>query len=168
MIALIAAIAALNRLRGDATWLGWLGLPGRTLWYIAPAVGLAAWAAQPWPVAAAFAVAYLVWAVPAWGHLYGLGRYSPDRAVDRFTAVLLKIASGNVHGAFFLRHLALLPGLGLVSIASGNIWFAGAAIPAALIIVAGYEAGWRWAPRQPILAAELIAGAVWGALILAA
>lgn len=164
---IILTLAALNRARGDDRWKpSWL--PGRALWYVAPLVGLVAWTVQPWPVAAAFALAYLVWAIPAWGHLYGLGRYSPDREVDSLTATLLEIAGGNVYIAFFIRHLAILPGLFFVSLLAGSAWPFGAAIPAAWLFVLAYEAGWRWSPRHPILIAELIVGALWGGLILIA
>ncbi|MFD2248969.1 hypothetical protein FHS82_001086 [Pseudochelatococcus lubricantis] len=161
-------LATLNRARGDDTWLTRLGLPGRALWYCGPLVGLVALLVQPWPVAVAWALAYLVWAVPAWGHLFGLGRYAPDREVDALSAALIEIAAGHVHVAFFLRHLLVVPGLALVSLASGSWWPVGAAIPAAALFVLAYEGAWRWAPRQPILVAELIVGALWGILILAA
>lgn len=164
---LIIPVAAIfNRMRGDDTWLRWLKLPGRALWYMAPMIGLLAWVVHPWPVAAAWALAFLGWAVFGWGHLYGLGRYQPERDIDRLSATLLEIAGGNVHAAFFLRQLAILPGLALVSLVAGDIWPAGAAIPAAALFVAAYEAGWRWMPPQPILTAELIVGALWGAMII--
>lgn len=163
---IVIALALLNRARGDDRWMpAWL--PGRTLYWIAPLVGLLAWAVHPPIVAAAWAAAYLGWAVPAWGHLYGLGRYAPDREVDSLSAALLEVVGGNVHAAFFLRHLFILPGLFLVAFLTGSIWPFGAAVPAAALFVASYEAAWRWAPRQPILVAELITGALWGAMIVA-
>lgn len=159
------ALAILNRLRGDDRWMpSWL--PGRALWYVAPLVGLAAWAVHPWPVALVWAVTYLVWAVAAWGHLYGLSRHQPDRDIDRLSVTLIDVAAGNIHVAFFLRHLLIVPGLALVSLVSGNWLAIGAAVPAAALFVLAYEGAWRWAPRYPILVAELIVGALWGCLIL--
>lgn len=166
-ILIILAAAVLNRARGDDTWLGWLKLPGRALWYVSPLVGLLAWTIHPWPVAAAWALAYLVWATPAWGHLMGLGRYAPDREADRLTKSLLWMSGGDVHLAFFFRHSLMMVGLPFVSIASGGGWPALATVPAAALFVVAYEGAWRWAPRQPILVAELIVGALWGVGIVA-
>lgn len=165
-IATIALLALLNRARGDDRWMpAWL--PGRALWYVAPLVGLLAWAVHPWPVAAAWTLTYLVWALPGWGHLYGLGRYTPDREVDRLTAALLKVSGGDVHFAFFLRHLFLAIPIPLLSLTSGAEWLPWVATVAAWLFVGAYEASWRWAPRHPILVAELIVGALWGAGIVA-
>lgn len=163
---IIPLLAALNRARGDGRWMpSWL--PGRALYWIAPLVGLLAWTVHPPLVAAAFVLAYLAWAAPAWGMLFGLGRYQPDREIDGLSAALLEIAGGNVHIAFFLRHLLILPGLFLVALLSGSVWPFAIAIPAAALFVLSYELSWRWAPRHPILVAELIVGALWGVGIVA-
>lgn len=164
---IILALAALNRARGDDTWLTWLRLPGRALWYVAPVVGLLVWTIHPLPVAAAWALAYLVWAVPAWGRWYDLGRLPPPvDGADPVERVIARLAGSSDHTALFIRHLFIVPGLALVSLASSSWWPIGAAIPAAALIVGTYEAAWRWAPRQPILVAELIVGVIWGALIV--
>lgn len=161
-------LAALNRARGDDTWLTRLGLPGRALWYCSPLVGLVALLVQSWPVAVAWALAFLVWAVPAWGRWYDCGRLPPPvDGADPIERFIERLSGGSDHVALFLRHLFVVPGLALVSLASGSWWPVGAAIPAAALFVLAYELAWRWAPRQPILVAELIVGALWGAMIVA-
>lgn len=94
MSALIVLVCAcLNRARGDDRWLpSWL--PGRALWYVAPALGFVALLAQPPLTAAAIAVAYLLWGVPAWGTVYDLGRLP---------------GGGNDHIRFFARMLLAVP-----------------------------------------------------------
>lgn len=72
-LVVVAACAVLNRLRGDERWKpSWL--PGRALFYVAPAIGTVALLAQPWPVALAFAAGYAFWAVWGWGHVQMRGR----------------------------------------------------------------------------------------------
>lgn len=167
---IIPLLAALNRARGDATWLDWLRLPGRTIYYVAPLVGLLAWAIHPPLVAAAWGAAYLIWGVPAWGRWFDLGRLpQPSDDPDELEAAIEQWSGGSDHLALFLRHLLfIIPGLALVSLASGDWLAIGVAVPAAALFVLAYEGAWRWAPRQPILAAELIVGALWAGLILLA
>lgn len=138
--------AGLNRARGDARWMpAWLR--GRTLWYVAPALGLVALLLQPPLAAGAIALAYLVWGVPAWGKIYDLGR--------------LPGSSGD-HWRFFVRMLLAVP----VLLVFG--WW-GALLGAAFAVLslAAYEIAWRWRPANPIWLAELATGALWGGLILA-
>lgn len=142
----LALSAGLNRARGDARWMpAWL--PGRALWYAAPALGLVAVLAQPPLSAVAIAVAYLLWGVPAWAEFYDLGR--------------LPGARGD-HLRFFLRMLLAVPVL-LVF----GWWGALLGVLFAALSLAAYELAWRWRPANPIWLAELATGALWGGLILA-
>lgn len=142
---ILLACAGLNRARGDDRWMpAWL--PGRALWYVAPAIGLVALLAQPWPSAMAFSLAYLLWGVPAWGAIYDLGRFTPGRWE---------------HARLFLRMLLVVPVL--VVFGAGGIFLG---IFFALASVAAYEAAWRLWPDNPIWRAEIATGALWGALIL--
>lgn len=141
---IIAAAAALNRARGDARWMP-LWLPGRALWYVAPALGLLALLAQPLLAAGAIAVAYLVWGVPAWGRIYDLGR----------------MGGQGDHLRFFLRMLLAVPVLAVF-----GWWGLGLGLAFAGLALAAYEAAWRWHPANPIWLAEIGTGALWGALIL--
>jgi hypothetical protein len=147
MIALIVLILAsgLNRARGDARWMpSWL--PGRALWYVAPALGLLALLAQPPLSAAAIAAAYLVWGVPAWGSIYDLGRLPGGR---------------SDHLRFFVRMLLAAPVFAVF-----GWWGVGLGVVFAGLALAAYEAAWRWHPANPIWLAEIGTGALWGALIL--
>jgi hypothetical protein len=153
---IIVLCAGLNRARGDDTWMFTWGdpcrkwLPGRPLYYIALLFALADWR---------LGLAYFVWGVFGWGHLFGLGRFAPkDRGPSPLEAALLWVGRGNVHIAFCLRHALALPLLW---------WVVGPwALVFPLAVVAAYEAAWRAVPRNPILVAELLTGAIWGCLII--
>lgn len=63
LLTLPVLLAALHRLRGG----GYITLPVKGTYVLWPLVGLLAWlAGSPWPVAAAWAVGYLIWILPAW------------------------------------------------------------------------------------------------------
>ncbi|CAM5764366.1 hypothetical protein [Bosea minatitlanensis] len=143
---ILALCAGLNRARGDDRWMpSWL--PGRALWYVALVIGLIALLSQPPLAAAAIALAYLVWGVPAWGTIYDLGR--------------LPGASGD-HLRFFARMLLAVPLLLVFGWCGAllGVLFAG-------LSLAAYELAWRWRPDNPIWLAECATGALWGGLILA-
>ena len=143
---ILALCAGLNRARGDDRWMpSWL--PGRALWYVAPALGAVAVLGQPPLAAVAIAGAFLLWGVPAWGAIYDLGR--------------LPGPSGD-HLRFFLRMLLAVPVL-LVF----GWWGALLGVVFAALSLASYELAWRWRPANPIWLAELATGALWGGLILA-
>lgn len=142
---ILALGAGLNRARGDDRWMpSWL--PGRALWYVAPAIGVVALLAQPPLVAAAIALAYLAWGVPAWGAIYDLGRLPGSR---------------GDHLRFFARMLLAVPVL-LVF----GWWGALLGLLFAGLSLASYELAWRWWPDNPIWLAEGVTGALWGGLIL--
>nr|WP_047581719.1 hypothetical protein [Methylobacterium sp. ZNC0032] len=158
--------AGLNRARGDARWMpSWL--PGRALFCVAPAMGIVALLAQPWPVALAFAGGYLFWAVFGWGHvLMRVGGAQPDRSPDMIEAALLLLPGSIL--PVFARMLFVLPGVIAVAWLTGRpeFWLAGVSF-AALATIA-YHVLFR--PLQPLdwLRAELVVGAFWGVLILIA
>ena len=160
----VVLCAALNRARGDARWMpAWLH--GRALWYVAAAMGLAALLVQPWPIALAFAVGYLFWAVFGWGHvLMRVGGRRPDRSPDVLEAALLALPGSLL--PVFARMLFILPGVIAVAWLTGRpeFWLAGVSF-AALATIA-YHVLFR--PLQPLdwLRAELVVGALWGVLIL--
>ena len=169
--ALLALLArsGLNRARGNKTWLKRLGLKGRPLFYVAPAMALVALlVAGDARLAVAWGLGFLIWGAPAWGHLIGLGRHVPDRAPSRLEATLLEVAGGNVHLALLMRMCFCLPAFVAVG------WLVGAPLAAALyalafaaFAVAAYEMAWRVHPLNPIWIAELIVGAGWGFVIAA-
>jgi hypothetical protein len=165
ILAVVLAAALLNRVRGGGLWIG-SRLPGRALWWSAVALAGVALLVAPWPVAVAWGLAFLVWGMPPWGHLIGLGRFAPDRNVTPSERWLLRVCEGSEHLAFFLRNLAILPGLLLVAILVDAVPLVAAGIIAAGLIVAVYEAAWRLNPRNPIWLAEIATGALWGALIV--
>lgn len=161
--AIILAAAILNRVRGG----GFLGdrLPGHPRFYVAPAIGLIGWSVLPWPTAAALAASFLVWSWLPWGRWFDLNRLNPDfvdgiRPITTFERVVNRIADDDDQAAFFLRNtIASLPAVAFVS-----PFFV--LLPVAQS--AAYEAGWRYHPAAPILIGELLTGAVWGVLIVAA
>lgn len=158
MMLAIAACAALNRARGagedwmPASW------PGRAVIYTALSVGLIAAVFGGLIYGAAFGAAFFVWGLLPWGHLIGLGRFAPDRPLSELERVLLGITGGNVHAAFALRHAVAVPFI---------LPFGLLALTFPFVAVAAYETAWRIRPANPIWIAELIVGALWGALIVA-
>ena len=165
---LILLATAINRARGDDRWKpAWL--PGRALFYCGIMLGLASLLVAEPRIALAWGVAYLIWGGFAWGHWFDLGRLpdnygrEPPKGLER---IIHEWAGGNDHIALFLRHLIFaLPALGLVSFGLWSWVPLALTVPFAALIVGGYELGWRLTPKQPIRTAELLTGALWGALI---
>ncbi|PZU95581.1 MAG: hypothetical protein DI527_00805 [Chelatococcus sp.] len=164
-IVIVLLCGALNRARGDASWLG--NLPGRALWYVTPVIGLLALLAHGWAVAGAFALAYLFWAVWPWGRWFDLGRLPVDplRPISAFEHIIDALAGNSDHRALLWRHLMIAPGLVLIGIAGTGLWVVLLAPIFAAVVVALYEAAWRLRPTAPILWAEIGVGALWGGLI---
>lgn len=162
---------------------------GRAMYVAALAVAAVALLAHPPLVALAWGGAYAFWRSIAHGRWFDLGRLpvgygremtaadNPPEQIARgilvlrdtrlpFERAVEAISFGSDHVALFWRHLTILPGLALVAWLSGGAWTLLALAPAfALAAVASYEAGWRLAPSKPITLAELLAGALIGALI---
>ncbi len=161
----ILACAGLNRARGDDRWMpSWL--PGRALWYVAPAVGAVAMLVQPWPAAICWGIAYVIWGVWPWGRWYGLERMAHgDDEPSTYEAIVEMISLGSDHISMLWRMLAVLPGLVLVMALPQALV---ASVVFALAAVAAYEAAWRLWPDNPIWRAELGVGALWGGLIVLA
>ena len=169
----VALCAALNRARGDDRWMpAWL--PGRALWYVAPAIGLVAFVATGAAfTAVAAALAYLFWALWAWGRWFDLHRHPDGYNRDGEQPSIIEraigaLSSGSDHVALFWRHLLILPGLILVFWGASLLWPLALAIAFAAAAVAIHEAAWRWVPAYPIPVAEVATGALWGLLILSA
>lgn len=159
----IVACAALNRLRGDKSWMpSWL--PGRALFYAAPAVGAVALLTNGWLVAGAFAAAYFFWAVFPWGFtLASLGGFTPPRDPDPLDAFLMRL--GKPWGAL-ARMGFVLPGAGLITYLTGAWIVMGLAAGFAVLATAAY-----WALFSPMgtydwLRAEVATGGLWGVLIV--
>jgi len=161
-LAFIVIMALLNRVRGGG--FGGASLPGHPRWWVTVGVLWTALWVLPVPQAFVFAVGYLLWCLPPWGHLIGLGRYAPDRPASRLEAILLKMALGCVYGALWLRHWLILP-MVLAITQTPSAAFLAPAI--AMFIVLAYEAGWRLTPAAPIRTAEILTGVILGLLLLA-
>lgn len=166
---LVMIVAVLNRARGDARWMpSWL--PGRALFYVSAAVGIASLLVTEPRIALAWSIAYLMWGAPAWGRWFDLERL-PDgwaRAGEdpnTYEQWIIDLSGGNDHIAMFLRHLMIVPGLLLVSFGLWNLWPLAFALPFAALALGCYELGWRLTPKAPIRTAELFSGALWGVLI---
>lgn len=159
MIALLAipACAILNRVRGGG--FGASVLPGHPRYYVAPVMGAIAFAVSgdPWR-AVSFAAAYLIWSLLPWGHCIGLGRYAPDRDAALLEKDALILSRGNPWVA-----LLMLEVIGIVPAAIAVSLLALCLPP---LFVAAYEIGWRLRPKAPIELAELLVGALWGALLI--
>lgn len=152
----------LNRVRGGG--FGAENLPGHPRFYVAPVVGLLAWAVVPgWP-ALTFAASYLWWSLLPWGNWFDLGRLTDGwqgRRRNGFEEFIDAITDHNDHLAFALRNaIGFAP---LLLVANPVL-----VIFAPILQVLAYEAGWRANESAPIETGELLTGALWGALILSA
>lgn len=165
-LALILLCAGLNRARGDDRWMpSWL--PGRALWYVAPAIGAVALLAQPWPVALAFTGGYAFWAVWPWGHiLMRVGGRRPNRSPGVVEAAIL-LLPGRILPVF-ARMLFVAPCAIVVAILTGqpSYWLAAPAFAAAATVTClallGELRSYDW------FRTEIVIGALWGVLIVGA
>lgn len=166
---IVLACAVLNRMRGDDRWMpSWLR--GRSLYYVAPAIGTVALFVQPWPVALAFGGGYFFWAVFSWGYLLlhaaGTAAFWEEREPTRLESWLLRLPGRGL--PLFARMLFVLPGVALVA------WLTGAPFYAlsAFAFAAASTAIWLWflrpLGRLDWLRAEIAIGGLWGLLILGA
>lgn len=162
----MALCAVLNRLRGDDSWKpSWL--PGRALFYVAPAIGLVAWILLPWYVAAAFAVAYFLWAVSGWGFvLMRIGGLQPDRQPDAVEKILLMLPGTIL--PVFTRSLFVLPGVVLIAMLIGRPEYWLMAPIFAAVATVFYHVLLRPIGTYDWLRAELVIGALWAVMIVAA
>lgn len=161
---IVFAAALLNRVRGGG--FGGQYLPGRALFWVAPAMAALAWTVNPWPVAVAFGLCYLAWGLPSWGHILArLGGYTPDREASwlerTFEGIWPRLAA-------FLRMLFVLPGVAAVAWLVGDWRFMLAAPVFAAAATAIYIALFRTLGPHDWMRAEVATGALWGLLIIAA
>ena len=167
----ILLMGILNRVRGGGLY-GHL-IPFKALYAVAPCVGLVALlAGHPWTVSLTFAIAYLLWALPAWGRWFDLG-YLPDnygRDPDHYADPLerwIDKRSGDDLEAMILRHgimgsLAMF----LVFIVALNPFYLVLVPVLPWLIVNSYVMAWRHAePDMAIPAAEILTGMSWGVVI---
>jgi hypothetical protein len=153
-IIIFLACAAVNYGAGRYEWMPAF-FRGRPLYYCAPAIGVLAAAVLHWQTAIAVALAFTAWRAPSWGHLYQLGHVVPtDRPMPLHERICLKLGFGNVYAAAAIRHSYMLPLAVLLP----------AALAFPVLTVAAYELAWRL--RRPVVLAEPIVGALWGAIIL--
>ncbi len=165
-LAVVVVCAGLNRARGDDRWKpSWL--PGRALFYVAPAIGAVALLVQPWPVALAFCAGYAFWAVWGWGHiLMRVGGLRPDRPPDVIETALLALPGSIL--PVFARMSFILPGVIAIAWLTGrpDYWLTAPAFAAVATVT--YHALFRPIGSHDWLRAELAVGALWGVLIITA
>lgn len=156
--ALIPLMAFLNRFRGGGFYAVYL--PGHPRFYVAPVVGLLVWLLMGDVARGICAgIVYLVWSFLPWGFLASMGRWTPQgRTISWLEGRCLDLARENYLVALSLLHLVgLLPAFLSLSL------FAPLMAP---LIAGSYWLGWRYRPKAPIELAELITGALWGALFV--
>lgn len=158
-ITLIAAFAALNRIRGGG--LGAHLLPGHPRFWVTPVIFYLAWRhLGDWQSAAWFAGVFLAWSLQPWGDIYMLGRPRPDgKEVPDFGTCCLGLWT-----------LGMLAGICLFPVASGMLG-RDAAFGLAPIMPLAYWLGWKAFDRWPSLKAqttiaEPLIGAWWGVILV--
>ena len=162
-LVIIAASAALNRVRGGG--LGGERLPGRALFWAAPAMGCLAWLVSPWPVALGLAVAYFVWAVWGWGHLLSrLGGFAPPRSPSVTEGLFMALPGAWL--PVFARQLMILPGLALIAWLKAEPMLMLAAPVFAGVVTEIHAHLFRSMDDLDWTRAEIATGAVWGAIII--
>lgn len=142
-------------------------LPGRALFYVAPAIGAVALLAQPWPVAFAFAAGYAFWAVWGWGHVQmRVAGLHLERRPDVVEALLLRLPGRIL--PVFARMLFVMPATIAVAWLSGNAGFWRAGLVFAVCATTAFICLFLPLRSLDWLRAELAIGAFWGALIVGA
>lgn len=176
VLAVTSACALVNRIAGGGfvaedgkgAWLFSRWLSGKPLYWTAPTIGLIAWNFVPWTVALAITAAYFLWRLPPWGRWIGMGHYPPVRTASAFEAFIERLCGGSVKMSMFVRMLFAVPGLLLVFYAAHGFHppdIFNAFAWAALLWLA-YVIGWGLEPYNGAAAAEHIAGAMWGLIII--
>ncbi len=159
---IIIAAAFLNRVRGGG--FGGDKLPGRALFWVAPAMGALALTVAPWPVALALALGYAFWGLFSWGHiLAALGGVTPGRAATRLESWLLVL--GPVP-ACYIRMLFVLPGIAAIALLKDQLLLVLAApLFAALAVMICHALLDRLRPMD-WMRAEIGIGTLWGLVII--
>lgn len=161
----IVVCALLNRVRGGGLWGD--KLPGRALLWVTPVIGAIAAAFYPWPVAIAFAGAYLFWGLWSWGHvLASVGGYKPDRSPSLLEAALALLGPPVVQT--FARQSFVAVGVGAVAWLIGSPWFLLAAPAFAALATLAYVVLFRPLGAMDWARAEFAVGGLWGLLLLSA
>ncbi len=167
-LVILASLMVLNRLRGTK-----LGLPGRSLYYVAPTVGLVAWSVMDTQFAMAFAVAYFVWGVGPWGRWYDLnmlpdGYGRENESPSLYERMIEAVSFGSDYVAFFLRNLSVLPGMLLLGYIQGYEWWLMviASMVFAYGVCAMYHIGKVLVPKYFTVFGEVATGLVWGYTLL--
>lgn len=171
---IISLCAMTNRFAGGGVWVGeWWNpsdpnkLWGRALYPAIALIGLVALIAHPWQEAVVIALTFALWRAFSWGALIGLGRPSgaDDRDHNPVEATLL--AWLGPHGGLFARHLFVAPGFLVLAIGNDAMWIFWIGAPAfAALATLAYEIAWRSGLPGPIRKAEILVGALWGAVIV--
>jgi hypothetical protein len=179
-LALIPFLAFLNRVRGGLLGIG----PARWLYVVSGVLAVALTLAYGWRFGLGWGLAYLAWGAPGWGRWYDLGRLPenymrpspPEPGTYHYAfewiAKRMPGFSGRLHKdhwALLIRHLLIVPCLAIPGYLTGEWWLVWAGFPAAFLIVASYEIGWRLhaagKTSGPTGIGEWLTGLVWGGLI---
>lgn len=142
----------------------------KPLFVVAPIIPIIALlAGAPVVTSLLLGVGYFVWALPAWGRWFDLGNLPDEynRTEGKYADPLERwidwYAETDMQ-AMFLRHgivlfavCVALSCFSTIYLIMWPIWTSG--------IILAYIIGWTYAPAAPILVAELLVGAVWGAMV---
>lgn len=158
---------------GSGKWLLSPWFPGKALYYVAPVVGLIAFVFHPWQGALAWAAAYLIWRLPPWGRWLYMSRkpigYGRTVAPNWFERYVESISFGSGRLAMYWRMQIAAPGIGVAMRLTGC--YQGWELAFPVLICTGlwacYELSWTINDENPIPQAEMLCGALWGAMILA-
>lgn len=167
-LAIIPAMSLLNRIRGG----GFVLLPARGVYWIAPALALMAWLIGiGWAAALIVGLAYLAWGLPGW-HPWILGSFNDaDCKANWFYSVCNMCGAGTWAGGFFYRHAVFLWPAAAALFAIGARPYGLAVLPFAL--VASYAIGW-WFAEIPFFKrftsdgvgpSEYVSGVCWGVAV---
>lgn len=168
---IIPLMGILNRVRGG----GFYGdkIPFKALYAVTPIVGLLALlVGHPVYVSLSFAIAYLIWALPAWSRWYDLGNLPDDyhRTPGVYNSAWEKWTdwyAEDDYEAMIIRH-GFFGGLGvaLVSIVALNPIYLCFALLLPWMIVKSYDFAWRFGPKNTAIQnAEILSGMAWGLFI---
>lgn len=165
----IGAAAVINRFRGGGFWAD--KVPGRPLFPAAVLMGLlelTTVGGTKWS-SLIVALGYLIWGLPGWGQWYDFQHLETYRLPQPWEERLFRLAGDSDGLAFFLRMSLVMPCFIALAILASSLVPLLVGVTLMAMITSAYAMAWfinDWGwTKQPIMVAELLAGAAWGIAI---
>ena len=148
-------------------------LRGKAVLYTLPAFFIVTYCwYQSWQIAGAWTLAYWFWRSPAWGRWIDLNSLPDDynRIGEKprwYERIIHKLSFGSDYWCLWWRDLFILPGMFLIDYVTDEIWLTlFSPIIASALVTCYAIPKLSLRGREFVWLAEVLCGAVWGALII--